>query len=220
MCDFSQRLIAWLDNELSPQEAASFERHIPVCSECQSQAGLYRQLNETIDAYCQAAIVSGPVRHSNKRVWRPVLAGTAASAAAAAALLFFLFKPGERPPQIPPAATSVRSTASITAAPPPIASRKTPLVPAPRQKASHRIKNREQSRGPAFQNPAPAHNETWLPNQAPVYIAIPADALFPPGALPEGVGFIADVNWRMDGSAQRLQLQPQLIGFEKRGTRP
>ena len=66
----------------------------------------------------------------------------------------------------------------------------------------------------------PKRGENLWPNQAPVYIAIPADALFPPGALPEGVAFVADVNLRPDGSAQRLQLQPQLVGFQRRGAQP
>jgi hypothetical protein len=67
---------------------------------------------------------------------------------------------------------------------------------------------------------SPNRNANWFPTEAPVYIAIPADALFPPGAFPEGVGFVADVNLRPDGSAQRLRLQPQLVGFQTRGTRP
>jgi hypothetical protein len=159
-------------------------------------------------------------RRSSTRVWRPVLAGTAALTAAAAALLFFLLKPAEQRLQLPPATNSVAAIASENALPPSIASKKAPFVPAAAQTASRQVKNRHQSRRPVLRNTTPARNEDWLPNQAPVYIAIPADALFPPGALPEGVGFVADVNWRMDGSPQRLQLQPQLVGFEKRGTRP
>jgi hypothetical protein len=39
-----------------------------------------------------------------------------------------------------------------------------------------------------------------------VQIAIPADAMFPPGAVPEGVTYIANVSLT-DGSVQGIRLQ-------------
>jgi hypothetical protein len=53
-----------------------------------------------------------------------------------------------------------------------------------------------------------------------VEIAIPADAIFPPGAVPEGFSFAADVTIAPDGSAQQIGLRLQLAEFERRSTRP
>jgi hypothetical protein len=41
-----------------------------------------------------------------------------------------------------------------------------------------------------------------------IQILIPADALFPPGALPEGVDFVADLRLAAEGSPARLALRP------------
>ena len=54
----------------------------------------------------------------------------------------------------------------------------------------------------------------------PIQIAIPADEMFPPGAVPEGIHFVADLTIAPDGSAERLQLRPRLAGFERRTTQP
>jgi hypothetical protein len=65
------------------------------------------------------------------------------------------------------------------------------------------------------------NEDTNLPVSEPaVEIAIPADAIFPPGAVPEGVGFTADVTIAPDGSARQVRLRPQLTEFERRPTRP
>src|SRR5712692_7286944 len=54
--------------------------------------------------------------------------------------------------------------------------------------------------------PAQVQNATeQLPE---IQIAIPAEALFPPGAVPEGFQFMADVSIGADGSAQSLRLRP------------
>jgi hypothetical protein len=47
-----------------------------------------------------------------------------------------------------------------------------------------------------------------------VEIAIPADAMFPPGATPPGMSFAADLTISADGSAERLGLRPRLAEFE------
>jgi hypothetical protein len=47
-----------------------------------------------------------------------------------------------------------------------------------------------------------------------VEIAIPADAMFPPGAAPPGMSFAADLTISADGSAERLGLRPRLAEFE------
>jgi hypothetical protein len=48
----------------------------------------------------------------------------------------------------------------------------------------------------------------WLPAAPALEIAIPAEAMFPPGAVPEGVSFTADLTIGADGSAQRVRLLP------------
>jgi hypothetical protein len=55
-----------------------------------------------------------------------------------------------------------------------------------------------------------------LPAAPALEIAIPGDAIFPPGAFPPGISFTADVTIAPDGSAQQIRLQPQLVEFERR----
>lgn len=218
MCEFSVRLIAWLDHELPAEQAAKVERHVRVCHECRTEVEVYRQVSETIDAYCDAALVMRVGRRSN-RFWRPVLAATAA--AAAAVLLFSLPRTEER----------LRALFSLAPDGIPAIALKMPAVPvpgvekkstaaSPTEKRPKRVSHRRLQDKPGPLPISPDRNANWFPIDAPVSIAIPADALFPPGAFPEGVGFVADVNLRADGSAQRLRLQPQLVGFQTRGTRP
>ena len=65
-----------------------------------------------------------------------------------------------------------------------------------------------------------AQDANWTPSGVALEIAIPGDDMAPPGALPEGVGFTADVMLAPDGSAQQIQVRPQLTEFERRPSRP
>jgi hypothetical protein len=40
-----------------------------------------------------------------------------------------------------------------------------------------------------------------------IEIAIPAEAMFPPGAMPNGINFIADVRIAPDGSVKQVRLR-------------
>jgi hypothetical protein len=218
MCEFSEKLIAWLDHELPVEASAALERHVRGCAECRRAAEGYRTLNEAIEAYCETAILTAPKKRvcMKTRVWRSAYVGTAA--AAAAVLLVLLAKPVERflwidSPGPPAAALNKTSVPSI-------ALEKTPLVQRATMQAPNSVRKPLLAHPSVSVTETPKRGENLWPNQAPVYIAIPADALFPPGALPEGVAFVADVNLRPDGSAQRLQLQPQLVGFQRRGAQP
>lgn len=214
MCELSEKLIAWLDHELSAEDAANLARHIDNCAACRDRVEVYRRVSETIDAYCDAALVHGAKDRSRRRIWRPVFA------AAAAVLLFFLTRPGEHfRALLSPAPDGIPAIAFKAPAVPVQAFEKlaaaanvaeTTAKRVNPQRVRHKVQPLPVSRKP---------NENWFSNEAPVYIAIPADALFPPGAFPEGVGFVADVNLRPDGSARRLRLQPQLVGFQTRGAR-
>jgi hypothetical protein len=48
----------------------------------------------------------------------------------------------------------------------------------------------------------------WAPSAPAIQIAFPAEAIFPPGAVPQGFDFVADVSIAADGSAQQLNLRP------------
>jgi hypothetical protein len=63
-------------------------------------------------------------------------------------------------------------------------------------------------------------NAYLQPDEPMIRIAIPADEMFPPGAVPEGIHFVADLTIAADGSAERLLLRPRLAGFERRATLP
>jgi hypothetical protein len=57
----------------------------------------------------------------------------------------------------------------------------------------------------------------YVPPYEPVIeISIPAEEMFPPGAVPAGMGFAVDVAIGPDGSADGLRLRPRLAGFERR----
>jgi hypothetical protein len=72
----------------------------------------------------------------------------------------------------------------------------------------------------AIAAPAQSQNVYFLPDEPVVQIAIPADEMFPPGAVPEGIHFAADLTIAADGSVERLRLRPRLAGFERRTTQP
>ena len=50
----SEKLMAWLDRELSDAEAAAVERHVRACTACASRAEAYRQTSMAFEAYCEA----------------------------------------------------------------------------------------------------------------------------------------------------------------------
>jgi anti-sigma factor RsiW len=182
MCDFSGSLISWLDHELPANEAADVERHVEACTECRSRLDAYKRVSGAFDAYYEAAMASN-VR-ARLPLWASVLSGAAAAAAVA---LFLTFSRAHVRP-LPP-------RPSAEAAPPAIvlSTAATPIKKVHRQRAVA---------------PAQSQNADWLPGEPAIRIAIPAEAMFPPGAIPEGVNFIADVSIAADGSAQRLRLRP------------
>jgi anti-sigma factor RsiW len=195
MCDLSGRLIAWLDRELREDEAADVERHLRACAECRSQVAAFEQVSGTFDAYCDAVIASN-VRRRLPR-WVPVWSG-AAAAVAAALLLAFPRAPVE-PFVRHPAVIAVPPAIFRETAPPPTKTVR-------RRHATPRVQSQ---------------NANVLPAAGPaIQIAIPAEGMFPPGAVPDGISFTADLSIAADGSAQRLRLQPRLVGFERRATQP
>lgn len=194
MCNFSGKLIAWLDRELPQNEAADVERHVRTCVECANNLGLYSRVSSAFDAYCDAAVTSKE-GHRVRR-WAPVLSGVAATATLALLLML---------PQLPVEQPLPRAQAP--AAPSVVVAEQAP-TPVKRSRPRHAITRVQEQ------------DANWWPAQPPIRIAIPAEAMFPPGAIPEGINFVADLNIAADGSVQRLRLQPRLAGLERRTTQP
>jgi hypothetical protein len=181
MCDFSGRLIAWMDRELPENEAADVERHVRDCSECRGCVYAYEQVSRTFVAYCDAA-VEKKTRRTLKR-WVPLLA----SAAAAAVLLLVL-----QPTTVK--SISVRPRVADT----------TPAVVVETEIVLRAAKKVHRRRVIA---PMKTPNTNWASAEPAIQIAIPVEAMFPPGAVPEGITFIADLSMAADGSVQGLRLQ-------------
>jgi hypothetical protein len=217
MCDFSGRLIAWLDKELPEGEAAVVERHLKVCMECQSRLVAYQQASRTFDAYCDAEIASE--RRRSLPRWIPVISAGAAAAVAVAAV-FLTFPRGRAPwPPIksPTAHSSPAMDPRVGAAHSVVAVQMPPSAAGRVARVDRRyaaVPARRRSAGAA---PAQVHDVGALPA---IEITIPSDAMFPPGAVPEGVSFVADVVLGADGSAERLRLQPQFVTLDRRATQP
>jgi len=224
MCEFSQRLVAWLDGELPEGEAAKMDRHLAECAQCRGQLDAYRQASDAFEAYSNAygdaALSAKPGRIS----MGPAGAVSAAAAVAATVAAFFLFtarirhSPIRTPAEIgsttaasQPVQTAQKEPARQLAAVAPL--RATPHVEKSKGAArvSHPVPD-QRSEAPRSQE-----NTNLLPGAPAVEIAIPADAIFPPGAVPAGVSFTADVTLASDGSAEQIRLRPQLTEFEKRG---
>src|SRR6202043_2129345 len=77
-------------------------------------------------------------------------------------------------------------------------------VPSPHAaEAAPRKKIRKRPAVPPIQE----HPVKWQPTETAVQIAIPADAMFPPGAMPKGMNFIAELSIAADGSVEQVRLR-------------
>jgi hypothetical protein len=206
MCDYSGKLIAWLDHELPEREAADVRQHIQQCQECRTLVNAYKHVGQAVNAYCDEALASkvagGTIR------WQLAL-----SVAAVVGIALLLTFPGARVEQTMvrqpvAAAPALHDSATVD---PPVVTLEAPAVSRKLEKKVHR-------------HPAAAAAETpprnWTSTAPAIQIAIPAEAMFPPGAVPEGINFVADLSIGPDGSAQGLRLQPRLVGLERSSTRP
>jgi len=184
MCEYEKSLVVWIDGELEADAALELERHLQTCEGCSAKAGQYREVSRAFAAYCAAA----PVAKRRSRL-RWATAGVAGFAAAAAIILWTLGLPVEQLPlQVPK-----------TAQPPAIAFETQPANIPPPVKKVHRqtIAKRNQIPEPTVTGMEPF-----------IEIAIPADAIFAPGAVPPGFTFAADLSINGDGSPRFLRVQP------------
>ena len=184
MCDVKAKIVAWLDRDLTPEESSAVERHVEGCRECRRRVATYKRVSQMFDAYCDAVMAAKAPRRAR---WVPVLAG-ALIAATAVCLAFF------RTRVVPPAVIEppVAIASAPVPGPPPVAE---PIVHKPMIRRRH---------------PAPHIQEfatQELPLDAAIQIAIPAEAMFPPGAVPNGINFIADLRIAPDGSVKQVRLR-------------
>jgi anti-sigma factor RsiW len=210
MCDFSGKLITWLDHELPADDAAEVERHLETCSECLSGVEAFRRVSVEFDAYCDEAITLSARRGMPR--WVPAV--TAAGAVAALLVLFLTL------PRTSGKSPALHSPDAAVAALPVVVAKGSP-VPV---RLVHRVHRRNVAAPAQNQNENSAlaqnQNAYFLPDEPVIQIAIPADEMFPPGAVPQGMHFVADLTIAADGSAERLRQQPRLAGFERRTTQP
>jgi hypothetical protein len=218
MCDFSGKLIAWMDRELGQGEATEVERHVQNCVECRACASAYRAASRKFDEYCEGVLrlkERGRGVRGVPALWR----GAAAAAGILALVLVFPRARVEQPlVQRPAVATS---PASLTAGAG--AMEKAPAAVVTMQRAGHpRHSGVLEKRGAACCAPTTAQSQAanWVADDPAIQIAIPAEAIFPPGSFPEGVNFVADLSIAADGSAEQLRLLPRFSGVERRTSQP
>jgi hypothetical protein len=167
------------------------------------------------DAYCEAVAASQPRRRLPKRVL--AVSGTAAVAAAVAAFLLFVPRTRIQLSPVPVVQAPTPTAVDLGKALPTRATQPAAAVIKPDPRMERREPT-EQAKPTVAQRRS--EETSWLPAEAAVEIAIPADAIFPPGAVPDDVSFAADVTIAADGSAQQIRLRPQSVQFERRSTRP
>jgi len=172
MCNFSGKLIAWLDHELPEVEAVNVEWHVQQCAECRQSVSAYQEISVAfLGCYmgCYMSCYTGtmPARPARNR-WGWV---TAACGIAAAILLAIALsrRPVER--------------LAVQLPPPP---------PAPMMAYERQVSEKPARRVPRRSIPRPQ----WTPVEPMVEIAFPADAFFPPGAVPAGFSFIASIRFQ------------------------
>ena len=202
MCEYSGKLVAWLDHELMGDEMIQVERHFRDCSECRRQADAYREVSRTFGAYCDA--VSTTETKAGRRIprWVPALS-TAAAVVFAALLLVFVLH------------TRVKSPAPL-AVKPAVKMALPAVIPEPVRETAPAARRTVHRRHEPEPVQVQSKNVNWAPTEPAIEIVVPAESMFPPGAVPEGFAFTADLSIAPDGSAQQIRLRPQLVGYERR----
>jgi hypothetical protein len=78
-----------------------------------------------------------------------------------------------------------------------------PVPASPALEPARRKKIHKRRAAPAVQERA----VQWRPTETAVEIAIPAEAMFPPGAMPKGLNFVAELSIAPDGSVKQIRLR-------------
>jgi anti-sigma factor RsiW len=206
MCDFHGKLIAWMDGELPESEAARTKEHVNDCAECRAKLASYRQASDGFAAVCDATVAVAETRRERAR-W--ILAATGV-AATVALLLVLLPRHGTHSPAGMKAYLSTPAPVTTATSAPEVRSPPTRLS----VRRANPLKAKTSERLFAARLPGPSVEP--VPEGPSIEIAIPSDAIFPPGAMPAGMSFVANVTLRSDGSAERMGLRPRAVGFERR----
>ena len=158
------------------------------CESCRVRFASLQNASENFRLYRDAVFAA----NSNPKFshWTPVLAAAALVAAAA----LFLLYPRKLVPIPPPTPVPIVAATSVPASEPQPATSETP---APHKTLHPRRAN----------SPQPRATANWHPTETAVEIAIPADAMFAPGALPPGMNFIAEMSIAPDGSVRQVRLR-------------
>jgi hypothetical protein len=167
-------------------------------------------VSSEFDAYCDEAVA--PNAHRNVPRWMPAVAAAGAVAALVALFLALPRTRVERPAFHPRQVAGAASPAVVKEALPAAVS---PIRRVHRRQAVATVKTQND-----ITTLAQNQNTYILPDEPVIQIAISADEMFPPGAVPEGMHFAADLTIAADGSAERLRLRPRLAGFERSTTQP
>jgi len=214
MCEYSDRLIAFLDHELPVEEAVQVELHLDTCDECRRQIAVFAKVSREVDAYCNETMVL-----SDRNVATPWASLTIAAGVVTAVIALFLAWPRARvtPSTVQLPRVAMADSHAVTESALPLS-----VPPIPRFHRPHA--GRDESRFVPVQgkNSVPAQRVIAYhsPEQPMIQIAIPADEMFPPGAIPGGLNFVADLTIAADGTAEGMRLRPMLAGFERRTTKP
>lgn len=225
MCDYSGRLVAWLDREMQADEASEMERHVAACAECGNCAAELDRVSGAFKDYCEA--LAQTKEHRKASGAAPIF--WAAAAAIVLAVMFAYPRGHVTSPMQQPSVTAAAKTDSS----PSLTVKAAENVPAP-SKADHHAARRQAAdrtvKGPAAsglcsgQDCAPTkvqgQSANWMAEEPAIQIAIPAEAMFPPGAVPEGVNFVADVSIGADGRVEQLRLRARPDRFERRTDQP
>lgn len=207
MCEFDAMLVAWMDDELGPDTGAEVERHIAVCQACSHKVAAYRKVSRAFTAYCASAPIETRPPRSRWVVW-----GGAVAATMAAIAMWPLRAPLEQlplhSPKIPEAPAFAFQTASRK--PGVLMISQKPAAPWSKENAPARhfaVRVPEDAADRSGQRTAAKSAPRILPSEPSIEIALPADAMFAPGALPPGVAFAADLSIGSDGSPELLRVR-------------
>jgi putative zinc finger protein len=206
MCEHSGKLVAWMDGEISAAEASEIARHVAECAECRSCVAELRNVSGKFEEYCNAVLQACAPREAS---WRT----PGILAAAAAIILALVVTHGRRPVAQPVLAPS--ETASVVSNAQPDRSAVESMSGGEKRDVQSRRKRRARAAAP-LQARTPSQSERSAADEPALRIAIPADAIFAPGALPDGMIFVADLSIGADGRVEQLRLVPQPVPFERR----
>jgi hypothetical protein len=239
MCDVSGKLIAWMDGELPEIETAAIARHVESCAECRECLNAFEQTSNAFNAYCQMAAEQAEGRPLTANVsrqkvpdektsrWMPVAIGVGAIAAAAV-VAFLVIQPHSRTVQAPPS-TAVPSVSAHVVANPNRGGANNSVAPRITVVRHRRSQSQApktlvaQSILPKPQQTVDSPDAAAFAVQPPIEISVPAEDMFPPGAVPDGISYNAIVTFAAESASQRFgngSASGVKAGFDREGNHP